>query len=583
MKADFQKKIRGRTLFMAGLFTLWFAFLALRLIQLQVIDHPRLKNEVESQNQNIVKVSPKRGTIFDRGGNILTASLSCRSLYYSPPDNISPDRGYAGIRKLAKILKLSHRDLRRIRSSLEKEASFIWIKRKMPAGMERKVRERLGDGMHLLEESRRSYPRGRLAAHILGRVNIDGEGQSGVELSYNRLLEGRSGKNLTLRDARRRKYRFDVLETPVPGKDLYLTIDETIQYVAARELGLAVEKYDADWGTVMVSRPDTGEILALANCPEPDPGQPDKNWRRLDWNNAVRNIVDPGSTFKIVTAAAALENGCAGLTDIYDVHLGYRPLGARRIRDHHRYESLDFPGVIIHSSNVGATMIADQVGPRKLYEMIRAFGLGRRTGIDLPAEEPGLLNPLDDWTKYSHNYISVGYEINITSAQMLQVINTVANRGWAAPLHIVRSSSTLHALTGGSPSPPRKVISESTAAMLHGILQRVVSEGTGRPAAIPGYSVAGKTGTSQKRDAETGVYSSRAHLASFVGYAPADHPVVSIIVVIDAPKGKYYGGDVAAPVFREVGARVLRYLGIPPDPPTSPMLLTADLKGEERS
>jgi cell division protein FtsI/penicillin-binding protein 2 len=581
MKNDFQQKNRNRTLFMAGLFIVWFGILALRLVQLQVLDHAKLKNEVESQHQNIVTISPKRGTIFDRQGSILAASLPCFSLYYSPPENIPADRHYARIRKLSRPLNLSSRELRRIRASIEKKATFIYIKRKMLPPMEEKIRDRLEEGMHLLEESRRSYPRGTLAAHLLGRVNIDGKGQSGVELSYDPLLQGRSGKNLTLRDARRRKYRFDIVEDPVPGEDLYLTIDETIQYLAAHELRATVKEFEADWGTIIVSRPDTGEILALANSPEPNPNRPEQEWRRIDWNNAVRNNIDPGSTFKIITAAAALENGSAGLEDVYDVHLGLRRFGARAIRDHHRYESLDFPGVIIHSSNVGTTLIADQVGPQRLYEMIQAFGLGRRTGIDLPAEERGLLNPLDDWTKYSHNYISVGYEINVTAAQMLQVVNTVANHGVAAPLHVVRPTPELLALSGGSSPQPRRVISEATAATLDNILKRVVTEGTGRPARIPGYIVAGKTGTAQKMDPKTGGYSSKEHMSSFAGYISAGPFMVSIIVVLDNPKGKYYGGDVAAPVFQRVGSRILQILGIPAEPEIEPRLLTADLKGVE--
>jgi cell division protein FtsI (penicillin-binding protein 3) len=344
-----------------------------------------------------------------------------------------------------------------------------------------------------------------------------------------------------------------------------------------------MDEFQAEWGIVIVSRPSTGEILALANSPEPNPADPGSNWRRIDWNYAIRQNFDPGSTFKIITAAAALECGGAGLNDIYDVHLGYRSFGSSSIGDHHRYESLDFRGVIIHSSNVGATMIADQVGPRRLYDTIRAFGLGRRTGIDLPAEEDGLLNPLENWTKYSHNYISVGYEINVTAAQMLQVINIVANGGISVPLRVVLPTREVTALSEEQPAPPRRVISETTARRLNGILIDAVKEGTGRPARVPGYTAAGKTGTAQRIDPDSGSYSSRAHLSSFTGYVPAERPELSIIVVIDRPKGKYYGGEVAAPVFAAVAARTLRYLKIPENTTgLGATLMTADLEKRER-
>jgi len=566
MKNGFEKRVRSRTVFLTILFLIWFAGIAFRLIQLQVLRHDQLKETVTRQSQDIVTVLPKRGTIFDKQGRIMATSLPSGSLFYSARSEIPVERQFAEILRLRRILNLTPGTLRRIKERIAKNASFIWIERQLTREQEDRVRRLDIKGLAFAEESRRTYPNKTLVSHVLGRVNVDGEGQSGVEKSYNTLLEGRKGESLNLRDARRRKYRLEILKSPQPGKDIHLTIDETIQYIAARALHRAIHEHRARWGTVLVSHPGSGEILAMVNYPEADLTDSQTPAESIDRNKAVHETFEPGSTFKIITAAAALESGSIDPAVRYDVHLGYRAFGRNAIRDHHRYDSLDFREVIIHSSNVGATLIADQLGQRRLHDMIAAFRVGQRTGIDLPAEERGLFRPVEDWTRYSHNYLAIGYEIGVTSIQMLQVVNTVANRGIAVPLRIVKRTPEVEMLDNGDDRAPRRVISESTAGFLHDILVSTVTSGTGRQADIPGFISAGKTGTARKLDPSSGGYTSKAHRASFVGYVPAERPVLSMMIVIDSPQGRYYGGDVAAPIFQEIGAEVLQHLGVPPQP-----------------
>jgi len=563
MSIVYQKKARIRTIILAFLFMLWLTGLVIRLIQLQVFEHPRLKAEVLEQTQNMNTIHPKRGTIYDRTGNILARSLSVQSVFYTPFKGESYPLQLEKINKLKKVLNLSQNELQKIKKRIEKKASFIWIKRKIDPEKVEEIKKLSLSGIYFMKENKRFYPQGKLAAHILGRVDIDDIGASGTEYKYNSVLEGKKGKHLIMRDAKKREYRFEILKEPEAGKDLVLTIDETIQYYAEKELERAIFKTGAEWGTVIISQPSTGEILAMANYPTCDLNNPPPMPLTLDRNKAIHHNFEPGSTFKIITASAALEARKVNLNDSFDCSKGSIHIAGKTIRDYERFGVLSFPEVIIHSSNVGTIQIGQCISEKAFFETIKAFGFGKKAGIDLPAEEKGIFRPLNNWTKISSASLSIGYEISVTAIQLLQSINAIANKGVVVTPKIVKKILNSSDEQIKKPIQHRRIISEETALILTSILQKVVQEGTGIAAQIKGYKVAGKTGTAQKFDRSIGTYSSTLHTSSFIGYAPADKPSLSMIVVIDEPKGHYSGGEVAAPVFREVARQVLRYLHIP--------------------
>ncbi|NOR15185.1 MAG: hypothetical protein GQ544_05740, partial [Candidatus Aminicenantes bacterium] len=398
---------------------------------------------------------------------------------------------------------------------------------------------------------------------------------------YNTVLGGKQGRRLNFRDARMRNFEFEILERPIPGMDIYLSIDETIQYFALRALEKARKKTNANWGTVIVSHPATGEILAMANVPGFDSNDKNVKAARADNNKAIHHTFDPGSTFKIVTATAALESDLFRMTEIFDCSDGYRMVGRRRITDHKKLDHLKFSEVFIHSSNVGVTLIADRLGQETMFQIIKDFGFGKKTGIDLPAEYAGIFHSHSDWKKYSHNYLSIGYEINVTAVQMLQALNIVANRGRLVPLRMVKDIPQAPEALPRSEMGYGRIFPEHIMDRLASILEQVVFEGTGTQAQVPGYAVAGKTGTAQKLDPVTKTYSHKAHMASFMGFIPTDNPVLSIIVVVDDPQGVYYGGDVAAPVFKEIAEHSLRYLQADSRRKDLLPLLTADTRRQD--
>ncbi len=570
MKNLYQKKIKKRTIILTFFLALWLCVLISRLIQFQVINYPRFRKEVIEQNQNKKIINPKRGTIYDRSGIILAQSLPVQSIFYSPVDDQPMDIQLEKINKLRQILHFSNKHAQTIKTRIEKNDHFIWIKRKIDLATAEKVKNLHLNGVQFIEENKRFYPQQKLAAHIIGRVSIDEEGQSGIEYKYNSTLQGKKGQGIVLRDAKRRGYRFQTLKEPQPGMDLVLTIDETIQYIAEEELQKAIHRTKASWGTVVISQPFSGEILAMANYPIFSHDSP-----RLDRNGAIHHTYAPGSTFKIITASAAIESGRVNFKDQYDCSMGFISIAGQRIRDHKKYETLSFPEVIIHSSNVGTIQVGQQIGEENLYKTITVFGFGQRTGIDLPAEEKGIFRSINDWTKISVASLSIGYEISVTAIQMLQAVNVIANKGVITRPKIVKKILDPSIEAKKSPLQFKRVISEETATRLTSIFREVTKTGTGKEAQVKGYDVAGKTGTAQKFDPSTGHYSSRAHTASFAGFAPAEKPVISMIIVIDDPQGQYYGGQVAAPVFREIAAQVLRYLHIPPQKSLSEHIITA--------
>ncbi|MDH7512988.1 MAG: penicillin-binding protein 2 [Clostridiales bacterium] len=576
----FQKRIRKRTIILSFFFFLWFSALTLRLVELQVIEHGRLRAAAFRQNQLKSKIIPERGTIYDRRGIILARSFPAPSVSYIPSEEEPLPQKLAKIEELSRVLELSNADLTRIKARIEKGETFVWIKRKISPEKAEQVK-RLGmSEITIQEENKRYYPLGRLAAHVLGGVNIDDEGAGGVELECDVRLKGVAGEGLFLRDAKKRHYHREVLKPPTPGEDLILTVDETIQYIAQRELERAVESHQANWGTVIISHPPSGEILAMASSPGYDPNDFSRAHPEERRNRAIQYNFEPGSTFKIVTAAAAREFGLVDFMDTFDCSNGSIRVAGWTISDHKKMGVLSLSEVLIHSSNVGTAMVGQRIGPEILYRTIKAFRFGEKTGVELPGEEAGIFHPLPKWSGSSLASQSIGYGISVTAIQVLQAMNVFANNGLLIPLRVTRETFDFSPSLQAARPAGERIISEKTASdLVEKVFEKVVLDGTGQAARLKGFTVAGKTGTAQKIDPVTGAYSARKHLASFVGFAPARKPFLSMIVVIDEPKaGLHYGGQVAAPVFQEIARRVLLYLGQTPQFDPAKKVITAQLR-----
>jgi cell division protein FtsI (penicillin-binding protein 3) len=558
------RSTRRRTLVLAVVLGLWTLGIFARLIQLQAFGHAESSVKVAHQNQLERDIPTDRGMIRDRTGKTLARSIPSYSISYEPSPDSSPEAQMAPIRAAAPILGLDARDLEQKRRQLEKGKSRLYLKREADAETARKVAERKIPGLHLNEEPHRYYPNGSLAAHVLGGVDVDEKGLAGIELRYNGVLGGRAGSRLVLRDALRREYNVETLFEPKPGKDIDLTLDLQIQYFAQSALVKACSEHQAAWGSVIVGSPATGEILAMASFPDYDPNALSSASPEQMTDRAVRHMFDPGSTFKIVTAAAAIEHSRVDLADTFDCATGAISVAGGPIRDHKAFGRLAFSDVIAHSSNIGTIQVARRVGPDLFYGMVRAFGFGGRTGIDLPAEAAGLVHPPNAWSRRSLDAMSVGYEISVTTLQLLQAISAIADRGEIVPPRLLKSVAG-RGPENASPSGRRRIMSAAAAETLVGVLIRAVREGTGTAALIPGLTVAGKTGTAQLLERDSRGYTSSRHLAAFAGFVPAEKPALAIVVVICDPKSRqdvYYGGQVAAPVFREIASKSLRYLKI---------------------
>ncbi|MCP2520098.1 penicillin-binding protein 2 [Candidatus Aminicenantes bacterium AC-708-M15] len=562
MNNFYQRRARTRIYFLAVLFLLWSGIIILRLIDLQIFKHDLMKKRAINQNQRIVKIIPKRGFIYDRKGRILASSVLKDSIYFIPPDGESKARQLRKIDMINQIIRLSDSELKKIRERINKGKSFIWIKRKVEEEKAREVKRLNINGVYFEKEYRRFYPQRNLASHVLGGVNIDEHGLNGVEKQYDIQLFGKEGTALFLIDAKRRRYQLKILKKPIPGKSIMLTIDEIIQYIAEKELENTVKKFEAKSGWLIIMNPWTGEILAMANYPSYDPNSYPTN-PSLERNNSIAYIYEPGSTFKIISVAAALQEDIVNERDVFDCENGRIFLAGIKIEDYKRFSLLTLPEIVYYSSNVGAIKVGLRLGKEKLYKYLKSFGFGERTGIDLPGEENGILRDIRKWSSISVGEISIGYEIGVTAIQMLRAVSAIANGGYLVTPRIVKKIISDNGEESISLIPPRKILIKDVARKMTQFMEGVVEFGTGKKAKIIGYKIAGKTGTTQKLN-DLKKYSSDSHISSFVGFVPADEPVFSMIVVINEPKGEYYGGEVAAPCFREVAKKILRYMKIFP-------------------
>ena len=554
--------VQLRLMLVALCLCLWGLVMLGRLVQLQVVERGFYERQAARQSERTITLDPRRGPILDRRGRPLAVSVDAESIYAVPQDVADPVPTAAA---LARALDLDAAARKELLAQLRKSTSFAWVRRRVDPATAAGVRALQLEGIGFLTETRRYYPKRELAAQVLGYVGLD-EGLGGIEHSFEALIRGRGAKVVVRTDARRRP--FGHIEKPsTQGHAVVLTLDETIQHVAEKELDRAVAETQSIAGVAVVLDPWTGEILAMANRPTFNPNRYQASsparWR----NRAVADAYEPGSIFKVFTAAAGLQRRVVGPDDVIDCGHGSVEVAGTRINDHAVFDQLTFRQVIAKSSDVGVIRVAQRVGRDEFASTLRDLGFGTPTGVDLPGESSGLLRPTARWSALSLASISFGQEVGVTALQVATAAAAVANGGYLMkPLAVSRVEDASGALVKAyKPVVVRRVLEPSTAEVLTDLMQSVVKEGTGRRAAIPGYAVAGKTGTAQKVDAN-GRYSMVDHVASFVGFVPASRPALVVLVSLDTPKGpRNQGGDVAAPLFARIAEQALRYLAVPPD------------------
>jgi cell division protein FtsI (penicillin-binding protein 3) len=556
--------INRRLVAIALFMSLWGGVIGARLYFLQVVRSADLKDRAKDQQERNLGISPRRGSIYDRNGNELAVSIEVDSLY-AVPKEIDDPIGTAAF--LSEILEVPSPSLE---TRLDSDRSFTWIERKLSARQVARIKAGQFKGLYFTKESKRFYPKRELASHVLGFVNLDDEGGSGLEYRFDDEVGGNPGKVVVSTDARGRSFHR-LEQPPTTGSNLTTTIDQNIQYIVEKELMATVRRTRAVGMSVIVMDPGNGEILAMANYPQFNPNEygkyPQINFR----NRAISDMYEPGSTFKVVTAAAALEENLTNLEEEIDCQMGSIVLFGHRIHDHKPFGVLTVREILQFSSDVGIIKLGLRLGDQRFASYIDRLGFGKRSGVDLPAEARGLTKPASQWSRVSVGAISMGQEIAATPLQVVNLISSVGNGGILYTPFVVDKIENPIAGTIEQSSPQgRRVMSPETARRMQDALREVVVAGTATAAQIPGYSVAGKTGTAQKFDPTTGTYSLTKHVASFAGYAPATSPVVSAIIVIDEPQGGDHGGTVAAPVFKNIVEQILRYRSISPDSPVSP-------------
>jgi len=569
-----------RLLLVASLILICLVAVVGRLGYLQLICHSGYLARAARQQQRTIDITPKRGSIYDRNMDPLAMSIPVDSVFAVP---IEVGDAQLAAQLLSRVLAIPSEVLE---AKLESAQSFVWIARKVPPDKKEAVEALNLKGIYFQKENQRIYPKRDLAAHVLGFVDLDEKGLAGIEYELDSQIRGKSEKIVVMADARQRW--FDRVEAQRErGADVVLTLDEQIQYIAERELAAALAKTHALAGTVVVMHPHDGEILALANWPKFNPNAATEASAEARMNRAVTALYEPGSTFKLITLAAAFDQRIVRPEELFDCENGAVYLAGHRIRDHKPFGLLAVSNILAQSSDVGAIKIALKLGAPKFYDYIRAFGFGQLTGVDLPGESKGLLRRLENWSAISIGSISMGQEVGVTPIQLISAVSAIANGGFLYRPHVVgglrRDNRALPREGVLTPVEPRRVIQPETAATLRRLMEGVILNGTGTLAHLDGWTAAGKTGSAQKIDPSTGRYSRTQLIASFTGFAPINNPAVSILVSFDSPVGQHEGGQVAAPVFKRIAEQVLAYLDVPRDVPVEPQLIQVAYKDRNAS
>jgi cell division protein FtsI (penicillin-binding protein 3) len=555
---------RQRVSFVVAVLVVWMLVIGVRLVQLQVGQHEDLSKRAQKQQQHSERSNALRGLILDRNGRELARSLDVDSFVAVANDEKFNPRETA--KELAAVLGLEETRLRaRLEEAKRAKREFVWIARQVDPEQAAKVHELKLAGVRAVKEPKRYYPNGALAAHVLGFVGTDDKALGGIELFQNAQLRGEGGKTVFDSDGRHHSFNSFEIEAQ-PGQSVVLTIDQNIQFQAERAIATAMAQTRAKAATALVLDPHTGEILALANAPTFDPNGAKKIAEDVRKNQALQNIYEPGSTFKIVAYSAAIEEKLAKPTDLIDCQMGSINLFGRTIRDTHPYGTLTVTEALAKSSNVAAIKLGLRVGKERMYDYMMRYGFNQKTGIELAGETRGVVRRPEKWHPSSMGSVAMGQEVGVTPIQMAAAFATIANDGVRVAPHLVREVQDANGQAiQRTTAETHRVVSVETARMLRPMLESVTLNGTAKAAQLDGYTAAGKTGTAQKIDPATRAYSKTKYVASFVGFAPVANPAVVIIVVVDEPAGSYYGGTVAAPVFREIAESVLPYLDVAPD------------------
>jgi cell division protein FtsI (penicillin-binding protein 3) len=565
-----------RLVIVAGVALLWSTAVLGRLAYLQLARHGDYLARALRQQQRTIEITPPRGIIYDRNMHPLAMSVPVKSAFAVPAE-IADESLAAHL--LSGVVNVPEDVLE---ARFQSSRSFAWVARKLPPEKVEAVTALNLKGIYFQEENQRFYPKRDLAAHVLGFVDTDERGLGGIESELDQQIRGKSEKIVVMADARQRW--FDGSESQRErGANVVLTLDEKIQYIAQRELAAAIDKTHAQAGSVIVMNPNTGEILALANWPKFNPNAAATVPAEARMNRSVSAVYEPGSTFKLITLAAAFDQNLVRPDEVFDCENGSIILSGHRIHDHKRFGLLSVADILAKSSDVGAIKIALLLGPQRFYDYIRAFGFGSPTGVDLPGESRGMLKPPEAWSGISIGSVSMGQEVALTPIQLITAVSAIANGGTLYRPHVIaelhRGTKVLLPPEGSSAqTEPHRVIRGETAATLRQLMEGVVLNGTGVLARLDGWTAAGKTGTAQKIDPATGRYSPRNYVASFTGFAPINNPAVTILVSIDSPVGLHEAGPVAAPVFKRIAEQVLPYLGVARDVPLNPRLLEASYK-----
>ncbi|MGC9159217.1 MAG: penicillin-binding protein [Terracidiphilus sp.] len=577
----------GRFWLICLFFLVWAGAIVFRLFWLQVLHHQEYVARAARQQDRTFEVAPRRGELYDRNLRELATTVQVDSIFAVPSEI---DDKQAEARALAAVVHVDPEDTRtteaEIARRLEDGHDFAWVARRVKPQVADQVRSLIKSGavkgIYFQKEFQRFYPDNDLSAQVLGYVGLDDMGLGGIEQKFERELHGVPGHMFAAMDARRH-ILGSTESDPQPGRSLQLTIDANIEFIAEQALDHAMERTHALNGTVVVQDVHTGQILALAIRPTFDPNDFRHTTPALLRNHAVSDIYEPGSVFKLVTYSAALNQNVTTPDSMIDCLGGKITLAGRVIHDNQgeHYGVIPLRQALEVSSDVAAVKLALAVGPERFYHYIRDFGFGQRTGVELPGETRGLLRPVDKWSGSSIGSLAIGQEIGVTPLQLVSMVSTIANGGVYLPPRVLMPGQT----NKNQPEPPlqahpfkldeelpnplppgaHRVISTLTAAEMRQMMEDVVLYGTGKPAQLDGYSSGGKTGTAQKIDPATHRYSKTMHVASFAGIAPVNNPVIAVAVVIDDPKGAYYGSEVSAPVFAEVAQQTLEYLGVPHD------------------
>jgi cell division protein FtsI (penicillin-binding protein 3) len=574
-----EKWARIRIRLIGGVFAFFFAITAARAFYLQIIEKEQLVRLAERQYQKIVPLTPVRGVIYDRNNAPLAVSIEMDSCY-AEPRSIDNVRDVAA--RLAPFLGMSRETLER---KLNGNRNFAWLQRRMPPDLVQKIKELDLDGIGFVKETKRFYPNGEVAGHVIGFTGLDPDGLEGVELKYNSTILGSTGYLVTERDALGRDVaqKGTVVTKASKGQNVTLSLDKNIQYITEKELAKAVTDSGAKGGMALVVEPQSGRVLAMANYPSFNPNAYSRYSPSFLRNKTIVDSFEPGSTFKVFLIAAALEEKVVTPNDAFNCENGSYSIGGRTIHDTHKYGRLTVADILKYSSNIGAAKIGGRLGQERLYNHLKDFGFGARSGIDLPGEAYGYLRNGSQWFGVDLATISFGQGVSATALQLVMAVSAVANGGILMKPYVVEKISDENGVEMEqiSPQERRRVISPETARVMARMMEGVATEGgTGMNAAVEGYRVAGKTGTAQKVDPVTRGYSVDKRTASFVGFIPADNPKLVILVVVDEPKTSPYGGVVAAPAFSAIAQQSLCYLKVPPDPALKTRHETIEVKSQ---